>query len=393
MRSAKTLLVLAGLAIVIAVAAFWYRPQAGSDIAGSGESVLPQLAEQAASIQEIILVQSGESVSLRRDGEQWHLQEKGNYPADPAKVRALVLGLADLRRVEPKTATPERYPELGLGDPAAEGSAAVGVTLHDDQGGTLAELILGDRQVSRSDPARSEIYLRVPGEAQTWLVEGVLPELGDSVSWVDDTLMKLDRSRIRSVTVRHADGEELRVARGSKEATDFELLDQPEGREVDSQFAVSAVANAFADFSFADVVPAAEVTFPEQPELSARLETFDGLQVEAEAMRQEDDRWLLRLRASGSPEAGAATPDVISEANAETPAGDADSGGEKPAGDGDPGGDSPADAPGDVAAEAKALEEAWQGWLYEPSAEWVSRVNQRTVDLLKAETSESTGGG
>jgi hypothetical protein len=417
MRSSKALLILAVVAVAVVAAALWLRPRGGGEIAGSGQAVLPELARQVEALAEIVIARPAETVTLQRQGEAWSVYEKGGYPADGMRVRALLLGLADLRRLEPKTARAEHYGELGLSDLDAEGSRAVAVTLRDSGGTALASLILGDRRPGRADPSRNEVYLREPGEAQTWLVEGALPELGGALAWIDSTLLELDRGRIRAATVNHPDGEMLRVERPDAEATDFALAELPAGAEVESPFAVNSVANTFSRVTFDDVLPATEVAFPETPELSAQVETFDGLVVEAEAMRQ-GERWLARFAARALPasepvpaastdSAGteAAEPDeAVAEAvRAAVADGDAAEG--EPAGtgattdqtadtpaaasDADPAGveqantEASSDQAPDPTADAARLTQRWQGWVYEPSPGWISSLEKRRSELLK----------
>ena len=54
----------------------------------------------------------------RRSTDSWAVVEKGNYPAAQGKMRQLLLGLADLTLVEPKTERPELFARLDLDDPA-----------------------------------------------------------------------------------------------------------------------------------------------------------------------------------------------------------------------------------------------------------------------------------
>ena len=80
-----------------------------------------------------------------RDGDGWFVAEKGNYPAAAGKVRQIVLGMADLALVEPKTRP--IHPRLEVDDPGKGKSTLV--TLKDKAGTPLAELIIGNATTAR----------------------------------------------------------------------------------------------------------------------------------------------------------------------------------------------------------------------------------------------------
>ena len=80
-------------------------------------------------------------------GGHWVVVEKGNYPADEARMRRLLLGLADLTLVEPKTERPELFARLDLDDPSNGKSTLV--ALQDRTGKTVAELIVGKTRPDR----------------------------------------------------------------------------------------------------------------------------------------------------------------------------------------------------------------------------------------------------
>src|SRR5207247_2746764 len=57
----------------------------------------------------------GTHTTLKKDGAGWSVGERG-WPADPGKVRKLLLDLGALNIVEEKTRLPANYPQLGVQD-------------------------------------------------------------------------------------------------------------------------------------------------------------------------------------------------------------------------------------------------------------------------------------
>ena len=74
----------------------------------------------------------------------------------------MLLGLADLTLVEPKTERPELFPRLDLDDPSNGKSTLT--SGQDRTGGTVAELIVGKRRSDRLGGGNDGVYLRKPGE-------------------------------------------------------------------------------------------------------------------------------------------------------------------------------------------------------------------------------------
>src|ERR1700730_12860502 len=91
--------------------------------------------------------------------------------------------MADLNWVEPKAQTPDLYPRLDVEDPGHGKSALVAVK--NKSGGDLAQAIVGKRRYDRLGAGNDGVYLRKPGEAQTWLARGTLDPTGDPSSWLE----------------------------------------------------------------------------------------------------------------------------------------------------------------------------------------------------------------
>ena len=65
--------------------------------AAPGEQALPALAAKLGDVSSVGIKRQALSLTFVRDGDNWLVAEKGNYPAAAGKVRQIVLALADLR--------------------------------------------------------------------------------------------------------------------------------------------------------------------------------------------------------------------------------------------------------------------------------------------------------
>src|SRR5690606_40977830 len=64
-------------------------------------------------VAKIVLSSPEGTITLVREtGDRWSALERYGYPVDPARVRNLVVTLADMRLIERKTAQPEYYDRL-----------------------------------------------------------------------------------------------------------------------------------------------------------------------------------------------------------------------------------------------------------------------------------------
>jgi hypothetical protein len=356
MASKRGLALLAVVTGVVVIAAVMSKREHGPAPDQLTGPYLPELLGQANEIERVVIRTATGRVTLQRADGAWLINEKGGYPAATERVRELVLGLARLQRVEAKTSNPVLYEKLGLRDVTENGARSTLVQLLGADDASLATIVLGNRKTSPIDPGKVQLYVRIPGDAQTWLVEGALPAARETLDWIDRRLLDLTPNQIHSVEVRHPDGEVLRVVRATPDATDLMLADLEPDEEVESAFVVNDVVNSLARLNLDDVRRL------EQPDLSAgvrsevRVETFGGLRVEATVARLEDETVVSLNAAAGAPHAG-------TEGMEKT---DVDAGKQ------------------DAAEHARRLNRRWDGWLFVIGDDQLGDVLVRRSDLLRS---------
>jgi hypothetical protein len=293
MRS-KALLILILLTAAIAVAALMTARNKG-DVAGAGETLFPTLLDNVNDITSVVGVSAGETFTLVRQGDRWVVSEKFGFPADQTKARQLVLGTARLKRIESKTSNPDLYAKIGLDDINTEGGNAVQYSFKNAGGNTLAEIIIGNSRLGRSDPQQNEYFVREPAMAQTWLVQGKLPDAVGAIEWLDSSVLNIERQRVRQVTVLHPDGAVVTISKKVPSQRAFDLHGAPDGVEAESKFMVSDLGRSLATLDMADVMPASQASIPEDS-LNVEMTTFDGLRVALRSMK-DGDRTLARVEA------------------------------------------------------------------------------------------------
>jgi Domain of unknown function (DUF4340) len=302
---ARSLILLASataalVAIAIVVLASGDR---GVSRAAPDQSAFPALAARLGDVASVTVSRDGTTMTLIRDGDNWLVAEKGNYPANAAKISQIVRAVADLTLVEPKTQNPDLYPRLEVEDPGNGKSTLVAVK--DKSGGDLAQAIVGKRRYDRLGAGNDGVYLRKPGEAQSWLARGTLDPSGDAASWLDRQIIDISEKKIAKVTLTQADGSKLVISRSAPEAK-FAVEDAPADAKFKSETATSGPATALETLDLDDVKPAGELPVPDKNVVTASFTTFDGLTVDLRLMERDKADWIaISAAGSGPAEANA----------------------------------------------------------------------------------------
>jgi hypothetical protein len=299
----KGLIALLAAAILVASVAIALSLGGAQNLAdaGSGQVALAGLADKIGDVAALKISGAGGTVTLQRQSQGWTIAEKGGFAADPAKIRQVLLGFAELTLVEPKTRSAESYSRLDVEDPGKEGGHSRLVEIDDASGKKLGELIVGKRRPDRLGSGADGLYIRRPGDAQSWLAQGSVDLPAETKDWLDKKIVSIAPARIGTVTLTHADGSTLVIKR-DKEDAKFAVEGAPPDSKFKSDAAVAEPAGALDGLELSDVRPAAEVEFPSGGLSRAEWVTFDGLTITAETFDKDGISWL-RLKASGSDKA------------------------------------------------------------------------------------------
>ena|SRR5271167_2136169 len=281
---ASATVVLVAIAIVVLASG-----ERGVSRAAPGQPAFPALAAKLGDVASVTVSREGTTMTLIRDGDSWLVAEKGNYPANAAKISQIVRAMADLTPVEPKTQNPDLYPRLEVEEPGHGKSAMVAVK--DKSGGDLAKAIVGKRRYDRLGAGNDGVYLRKPGEAQTWLARGTLDPSGDAASWLDRQIIDISEKKIATVTLTQPDGSKLVISRAAPEAK-FAVEDAPADAKFKSETTTSGPAAALETLDLDDVKPAGELPVPDKDVVTASFTSFDGLTIDVRLMERDKTDWV-----------------------------------------------------------------------------------------------------
>ena len=264
----------------------------------AGKPVLARVAAKPEDVAKVIVKRSTGTATFVRQGNAWSVAEKSGYPADAAKIRKMLLGLAEITYVEPKTAEPNLYKRLNVEDPSAQKSQSALVEVYDNQGGALGSVIAGRRRIDELGGGADGVYLRLPNDARSWLARGTLDLDSDIVQWLDRRIVDVGEKRTKQAVLQQPDGTTLTIDRDKPEDK-FAAKDLPAKRKLKSDTGMVEPATALQAFDLTDVKAASEAAFPKDGISTATYTTFDGLAVKVELAKLGESDWI-RLSATGS---------------------------------------------------------------------------------------------
>src|SRR5690606_9615303 len=194
------------------------------------EVLFPGLEARLNEVERVRVEGRGRGVTIERRDGTWVVKEADGYPALVNRVRQTLVGLAQLRIIEPKTSNPDFFKRLGVEDPKADGSNSVLLTLEYKAGSKVATLVVGNDRRSAAPGTGPGLYVREPDSTQSLLVEGSLELSVDAFNWFERDLFDIRSDRVRRIEIHHPDGEQVVLERPQRGA-DFVLPGIPQGKE------------------------------------------------------------------------------------------------------------------------------------------------------------------
>lgn len=266
----------ATLAAVIAAAVLWVESPSYSSGKALGQKLAPDLLEKINDIAVMSVEHAGETTTfVKGTGGNWFLVESSGYVADKERIRNALVGLANLEKIEPKTALPEYYPDIQVEDAGANAQSYL-VTLLNANGATLLNLLVG--KSTRGIRWNGQgYYVRKPDEAQSWLVRGFADVTGGALSWMDTELSAFKESDMASVTIvdfaKKREATYKRADRFSK----MQPVSASDNYFLKSAAFVDGMTKALSTMNFTAVERRPSDWDKIDPYLSVMVETYDGL--------------------------------------------------------------------------------------------------------------------
>ena len=275
----------------------------GSDTASTEKAKLfPGLDKAQANVESMQLRGAGNRtlVSLERRNGAWHVAERNGWPADAGRISQYLFVLSQARRMEAKTSDPKLYSRLGVEPVSAVDAKGAELTLVGK--GMRSRLLIGN-----DHPRLDGYYVRVDGEAGTWLTDLPVYFDPDPRVWLDRRLVDVPLARIARVRISGVDEKPFSL---SHREDRFRLDDAPAAAMRDS-YQGDVIASALDQLHFEDLAVDAGNA---QASRTLDYSTVEGLRLQVQAFRDGEQLWV-RMKAGTDPETAQAWAKV-SAANA-----------------------------------------------------------------------------
>ncbi|MGO9945984.1 MAG: DUF4340 domain-containing protein [Steroidobacteraceae bacterium] len=271
-----------------------------------GLPLLPSLAGELNSVTELNVRKGSAAplVTIHKQGEQWTVAQRANYPADVSKLRKLLLALSDAKIREEKTSNPASYSIIGVEDPALSGAsgAQIEVTAQD-----------GKHAVIIGKPAAEGSFVRRVGENTSYIVEPAISVEAEPRFWIDTRLLDLPADKIQGIEAKPAGGPGYSVHRvtaapatapaaapatassanttnTAAPASTFELTGVPRGRKAADSQQLAPSPTTFGTLTADDVAAAGDLDFSKPSIVTVTMS--DGNIVTFTGATIGDKRWI-----------------------------------------------------------------------------------------------------
>ncbi len=286
---------LASLLLSVGLYASTYRFTSGKV---EGTLLLPELARQGDRIASLELRQGEKKLTLQRNGNDWRIAEREGFPANPDRIRALLIALSKTELVEPRTAVKDNWKLLELEDPAAKDAKSRAIRILDAKGAPLGDIVLGRARPDAFGPGKGGIYVRRPAETQTWLAMGDAKGGLDLKDWIALTAFEIDTTTIAKITIEHPGDEPIVVDKGDGKEAKFKLAKAlPEGMKLKQGVTIDQIGGGFAAIELDDVRRLAAT--PTGDKVSVIKLEAEGGPVVTFRLRKDGEATWLSLGATG----------------------------------------------------------------------------------------------
>jgi len=247
-----------------------------------GDKILPTLPIRE--LTQVTLHQGKDTTTLIHDTKnQWHIQERSNYPANHELLRNLLGALKELRVTQGYPCTSEYFGRFGLASESSEPSdRGLCITMTTDKLPKAAEVFLGKYNgATRTTMGR---FIRFSSDTSgAYAVGETFPGIyADPPAWLDKTFFSIKNIQSIHLTAPNdPDFQSWKIARASTKPKDQFLLTDLKANEIMQLTSTGKLRHLFAINSFQDVLSNTEVKKTSHPDSKLKrqvvITTFDNL--------------------------------------------------------------------------------------------------------------------
>ena len=224
-------------------------------------------------IAEIKVVNGNNEFVIKRNEDNWFLPNLANYPVPLDKIKRVIVGIAQLETIEPKTKNPALHGELDLNSEISKINNSSKVTLVNDNNEEIAAILIG----KDSKLGNETRYVRRPNNDQSWLVWRNFDVPLNEIDWLDDSLFSMSRGRVADIEITHPDGHVVFIKRDSYAEQYFKIQNLDENTLPINPYIGNQIGSALDNISLVNINLKSDVAFDNAVKIV--YTTFDGLKL------------------------------------------------------------------------------------------------------------------
>ncbi|OUR73548.1 hypothetical protein A9Q78_03935 [Methylophaga sp. 41_12_T18] len=239
----------------------------------------PELFDQLGDVDTIKFKSSQDEFTLYKQGEDWLIKERWNFPADFNLVKRALIDIAEAKVLERKTDSSEYHPLLGV-EGIEDGGLSIQVTLLNGEQ-QVAGLILGNEREIDKNMGPRQFYVRRSNEDRVWLAEGYLNLNPLMLNWIKSEVVNVARERIAQVNIIQPNGQTATIVNVGKK-NKFGIPRLMESTVFKYEQLGYDIAGTLHQLRMEDVQPLTDFSRGDSEVVTAEFITFDGLKVTSE---------------------------------------------------------------------------------------------------------------
>ena len=224
-------------------------------------------------IAEIKVVNNNNEFVIKRNKDNWYLPNLANYPVPLDKIKRVIVGIAQLETIEPKTKNPILHGQLGLNDERSKTNSSNKVSLINIDNKEIASILVG----KDSKLGKETRYVRKPNDDQSWLVWRNFDVPKSEIDWLDDSLFSIHRGRVADIKIIHPDGHEVYIKRDSYAEQYFKIQNLDDDTLPINPYIGNQLGSALDNLPIGNINLKSDIAFNNA--IKVIYTTFDGLKL------------------------------------------------------------------------------------------------------------------
>ncbi|KAF0117132.1 MAG: hypothetical protein FD163_455 [Hyphomonadaceae bacterium] len=264
-----------GLALLIGVIGFFMitNAQMNKTQVVTLPPVFAEMQGDFAGVKRIRISVPEGSFQIMRQGENWVMPERGNFPVSSKAIGIFAADVKYLKILGQYSNDPSQFDILGVGESKEFGEGTT-VELFDARDNIIAARHIATKA--------SRVFVRKLGQAEVYSAQGHWPKIERKSAWLDFELLNITARDIEKVTIHPKTGAIFEI-----ETNDDGSLTLNGHRSTN----INALALAVADWQPIDVIDRYRISAPNI--MSHQTTTKSGLVIKASLKRHFDVYWLV----------------------------------------------------------------------------------------------------